>query len=191
MPSMLSRDAERFFSRWGASRKPRWVLWARLLLLTPGFQFVVLLRLQRAAAQIPVVGKGVRRIIWYWTTIFFSSDVDPEVQLGPGLYVPHPLGIVIGGSVTIGSNVSILQNVTLGRTGIEHGDPTIGDEVELGAGAVVLGAIIVGDGAKVGANSVVLKDVPAGAVAVGAPARMLRRDARCATARESRECVVQ
>lgn len=191
MPDHLARDAQRFFSRWGTSRKPRWMLWGRLLLLTPGFQFVAMLRLQRAVARIPVLGKGVRRVLWYWTTIWFSSDVDPEVQLGPGLYIPHPLGIVIGGSVRIGADVSILQNVTLGRTGIEHRDPAIGDNVELGAGAVVLGAVSIGNGAKVGANSVVLKDVPAGAVAVGAPARVLRRDDGPGTVHALREGVAR
>ena len=59
------------------------------------------------------------------------------------------------------------------RVEIEHLDPTLGDDVEIGAGSVVLGAIRIGSGAKVGANSVVQCDVPAGAVAVGAPARII------------------
>lgn len=176
MPSPLSRDADRFFSRWGQSRKPRWMLWIRLLLLTPGFQFVMLLRFQRWLGRLPLVGKALRRFGWYWTTILFSSDVDPEVRIGPGLYVPHPTGIVIGGSVVIGADVSILQNVTLGRTGVEHGDPVICDGCEIGAGAVILGSLRIGRDAKVGANSVVLMDVPDGAVAVGVPARILQHD---------------
>ncbi len=175
MREALARDAGMFFSRWGNSRKPRWMLWGRLLLLTPGFQLVFWLRVQRSLGAVPVLGPGLRRILWYFTTIWFSCDVDPEVEIGHGLYLPHPLGIVIGGGVKIGSNVSILQNVTLGRVATEHLDPTLGDNVEIGAGAVVLGAIHVASGAKVGANSVVLKDVPAGAIAVGAPARIIER----------------
>jgi serine O-acetyltransferase len=178
MREALTRDAQMFFSRWGASRKPRWMLWGRLLLLTPGFQLVFWLRVQRALKTVPVAGPALRRCLWYVTTIWFSCDVDPEVEIGPGLYLPHPLGIVIGGGVKIGSNVSILQNVTLGRVATEHFDPTVGDHVEIGAGAVVLGAIHVGSGSKVGANSVVLRDVPAGAVAVGVPARIIMPGAR-------------
>jgi serine O-acetyltransferase len=67
--------------------------------------------------------------------------------------------------------------VTLGRAGLDHVYPVIGNGVEIGAGASILGAIHIGDGARIGANSVVLKDVPAGAVAVGAPARVILRAA--------------
>ncbi len=187
MRSALVQDANMFLSRWGASRKPRWMLWGRLLFLTPGFQFVFWLRVQRSLAVVPLLGPALRRVIWYCTTIWFSCDVDPQVEIGPGLYTPHPLGIVIGGGVCIGRNVSILQNVTLGRVANEHLDPTIGDDVEIGAGAVVLGAVHVGSGAKVGANSVVLKDVPAGAIAVGAPARVIIRGAQSETNVEHHE----
>ena len=173
MREALSTDAAMFFARWGQPRKPRWILWSRLLVLTPGFQLVFWLRVQRALVRVPLVGRLLRRLVWYVTTIWFSCDVDPEAEIGAGLYLPHPLGIVIGGGVRIGRNVSILQNVTLGRVAIEHLDPTLGDDVEIGAGSVVLGAIRIGSGAKVGANSVVQCDVPAGAVAVGAPARII------------------
>jgi len=145
----------------------------RLLFLTPGFQFVFWLRVQRWLKSIPILGPFLRRIIWYGTTIWFSCDVDPQVEIGPGLYTPHPIGIVIGGGVRIGANVSVLQNVTLGRVATEHLDPVIGDNVEIGAGAVILGSVSIGHDAKIGANSVVLKDVPPGAVAVGAPARLV------------------
>jgi serine O-acetyltransferase len=175
MHRALVEDANMFLSRWGASRKPRWMLWTRLFFLTPGFQFVFWLRVQRSLSAIPLLGPALRRVIWYCTTIWFACDVDPQVKIGPGLYTPHPLGIVIGGGVSIGKNVSILQNVTLGRVATEHLDPTIGDDVEIGAGAVVLGSVCIGNGAKVGANSVVLKDVPARAIAVGAPARVIVR----------------
>ena len=101
MRAALTRDAQMFFSRWGTSRKPRWMLWGRLLLLTPGFQLGFWLRVQRALKTVPVVGPALRRCLWYVTTIWFSCDVDPEVEIGPGLYLPHPLGIVIGGGVKI------------------------------------------------------------------------------------------
>ena len=175
MNAILIRDAEMFLKRWGATHKPSWMLWLRLIFLTPGFQFIFWLRMQRAVSSVPFVGPVLRRILWYWTRIWFSSEVDTQAQIGPGFYMPHPHGIIIGAGVRIGDNVSILQRVTLGRAGDNHVYPVIGNGVEIGAGAAVLGAISVGDGAKIGANSVVLKDVPPGAVAVGAPARLIQR----------------
>jgi serine O-acetyltransferase len=56
-----------------------------------------------------------------------------------------------------------------------RGAPTIGNRVDLGAGAKILGPVTIGDDAVIGANAVVLCDVPAGALAVGIPARILLR----------------
>jgi serine O-acetyltransferase len=81
----------------------------------------------------------------------------------------------VGETAVIGNNVSILQEVTLGGTGKEHGDrhPKVRDGVLLSAGAKVLGNIVLGAGCKVGAGSVVLKDVPACATVVGVPAKVV------------------
>ena len=72
----------------------------------------------------------------------------------------------------IGRNCSIIAAVTLGLRN-DHTFPSIGDDVFIGAGARVLGGIRIGDGARIGANAVVINDVPAGATAVGVPARVL------------------
>ena len=117
----LARDMDIFLLRLGASRKPRWMLSLRLFLLTPGFQFVFWLRLQRKVGAIPLAGPVLRRILWYGTRVCFASDVDTQARLGSGLYMPHPFGIVIGAGVRIGENVAILQRVTLGRAGLEAG----------------------------------------------------------------------
>ncbi|NPD16317.1 hypothetical protein HOY34_14045 [Xinfangfangia sp. D13-10-4-6] len=162
----------------GSSRKPRLFLWLRLWLLTPGFQLMVLVRLQRGLTRIPllgpVIGPALRRILWYISTIWFGCDISTNARIGPGLYLPHPIGIVIGGDVRLGAGVTILQNVTLGRRDLtQSGSPTIGDGAEIAAGAVIAGPVTIGNDAKIGANSVVLHDVPAGRVAVGVPARVL------------------
>ncbi|NDE89790.1 MAG: serine acetyltransferase [Alphaproteobacteria bacterium] len=145
-----------------------------LLIFCPGFQFTLALRLQRLYAKIPFIGKALRKLSWYITTIYFGSDVDPHASIGAGIYFPHPYGIVIGSSVKIGNHVSINQNVTIGRrTPNDPADPVIHDNVCIHSGAVIIGGIIIGKNAQIGANAVVLSDVPENATAVGIPARCI------------------
>jgi serine O-acetyltransferase len=155
----------------------------RLIFLCPGFQLAFSLRVQSVLVNIPVIGAALRRILWYFTTIWFSCDIDPGARFGPGIYFPHPTGIVIGGEWDVGSNVTILQSVTLGR-GNESPiyRPRICDGVLITAGAKIIGAVNIGAGAVIGANAVVLHDVPSGAVAAGVPAKVVSnsRSARVA-----------
>lgn len=101
----------------------------------------------------------------------YGLDIVPSVPIGPGLYIPHPVGTVIMARA-LGRNCQIISGVTIGMRD-RHEFPVIGDDVFLGAGARVLGGIHVGNGAQIGANAVVLRDVPADATAVGVPARIL------------------
>jgi serine O-acetyltransferase len=84
------------------------------------------------------------------------------------------MGVVIGETAEIGDDSTLYHGVTLGGTSWNKGKrhPTLGRNVVIGAGAKILGPILVGDGAKVGSNAVVVRDVPAGATAVGIPARI-------------------
>ncbi len=103
-------------------------------------------------------------------------DLPCEASVGRRLRIEHFGGIVVSGDAVIGDDVVLRNGVTIGlkRTG-ERGAPRIGDRVDIGSGARILGAISIGEGAVVGANAVVLCDVPAGALAVGVPARIKRR----------------
>jgi len=106
-----------------------------------------------------------------------SGYIQPLAEIGPNLRLPNGLnGVFINKRCRIGSDVVIYQQVTLGDNfGVDGGAaPTIGDEVVIGAGAKVVGGVTVGDRAVIGANSVVSKDVPADAVAIGIPARIIR-----------------
>jgi serine O-acetyltransferase len=153
--------------------KPGLGLVLRLLFLEPGYQLALSIRLQEMAGRIPLVGRILRRLIWFWATRKFGSDIDPGAQFGPGIYFPHPFGIVIGSDCRVGRDVGILQGVTLGRKGAAASGPTVGDRSMLNAGAVLVGGITIGAGCRVGANAVVLCDVPDYHVAVGVPARIL------------------
>jgi serine O-acetyltransferase len=144
----------------------------RLLLITPGYQFVLSRRIQELLLCIPILGRPLRRVVWWLTCLIFSSEIAIAAEIGGGLYVPHPYGIVVGVS-DIGSNVTILQNVTIGRKGLGDKErPRIERGVQLSAGAVVLGNITIGHDSVVGANSVVTRDVPPCSLATGIPAKI-------------------
>lgn len=176
----LRADAEWYFRSW-KTPKPGIGTWLRLILLTPGYQLVISIRLQEKLGRIPKLGVVLRRILWYMTTQYFNSDIDPQAQFGPGLYLPHPICVVIGAEVRAGRDVVILQGTTLGRRGEPDGHLIIGDDVQIGSGAKVLGVITIGKGARIGANAVVLKSVPEDAIAVGIPARVVSKTSPAAT----------
>ncbi len=103
----------------------------------------------------------------------FAVDIHPAAKIGKGIMFDHATGIVIGETAVVEDNVSIMQSVTLGGTGKEHGDrhPKVRSGVLISAGAKVLGNIEIGECAKVGAGSVVLKDVAPRTTVAGVPAR--------------------
>ncbi|WCP71912.1 serine O-acetyltransferase [Sphingomonas hankookensis] len=162
------------FARVGGRRTPQRGFLLKAWLFLPGFRFVLTHRLQALIATVPVVGPLVAKLYWARSCRRYGSEIAQIARIGPGCYIPHPYAVVLG-DCTLGRNVVILQSVTIGKRGdsAAHG-PRIGDEVEIGAGAILLGAITIGDGARIGANSLVLIDVPAGAIAMGSPARIVQ-----------------
>ncbi|KAL6648849.1 hypothetical protein ACP70R_013073 [Stipagrostis hirtigluma subsp. patula] len=105
----------------------------------------------------------------------FAVDIHPAAKIGEGILLDHGTGLVIGETAVVGNWVSLMQGVTLGGTGKEHGDrhPKIGQGALIGAGATILGNIDVGEGAMIAAGSLVLKDVPPHSMAVGNPAKVV------------------
>ncbi|MDA9438122.1 serine acetyltransferase [Bradyrhizobium sp. CCBAU 51745] len=100
-------------------------------------------------------------------------SIHPSATFGSGVYLDHATGIVVGANVVIGNEVTILQNVSIGRDSeLPARSPRIGSAVYIGAGASILGDISIGDFAKIGAGAVVTSDVPGGCTAVGNPARL-------------------
>ena len=109
----------------------------------------------------------------------YGIELPYSVKVGRRVKIEHQGGIVIHGDSTIGDECTIRQGVTLGMKSVDKpfDAPTLERGVDVGAGAVILGGIVVGEGAAVGANAVVVKDVEAGGVAVGVPARVVSRRA--------------
>ena len=106
----------------------------------------------------------------FWSVVT-GADIPLNCNIGGGLLIPHPNGIVIHPTAQIGPNCLIFQQVTVGHA--DDGVPTIGGHVDIGAGAKLIGPITIGDHARIGANAVVMIDVPAGKTAVGIPAQII------------------
>ncbi len=108
---------------------------------------------------------------------FTGIEIHPGATIGPGFFIDHGMGVVIGETAEIGADVTIYHGVTLGGTSLSKGKrhPTLGDRVVVGAGAKVLGAITIGEDSRVGANAVVVKSVPANSVVVGVPGQIVQR----------------
>ncbi|MFO1350078.1 MAG: serine O-acetyltransferase [Gammaproteobacteria bacterium] len=105
----------------------------------------------------------------------YAVDIHPAARIGRGIMIDHATGLVIGETVVIDDDVSLLQEITLGGTGKESGDrhPKVRRGVLIGAGAKILGNIVIGEGSRVGAGSVVLADVPPHCTVVGVPAKVV------------------
>jgi serine O-acetyltransferase len=118
------------------------------------------------------------RFVSHFSRWLTGIEIHPGADVGRRVFIDHGMGIVIGETAQIGDECTIYQGVTLGGTSLTRGakrHPTLGRGVIVGAGAKVLGGFTVGDGARVGSNAVVVKEVPAGATAVGNPARILHK----------------
>jgi serine O-acetyltransferase len=172
---LLKADLERQYRL--AEKSCHASIWRVLLrILHPRFLPLVLIRLSHAAAGLGI--PAIPQMFGYFNIILFGLDVASKCEIGPGLFLPHTSGTVIGAG-KIGRNAIIFQNVTLGAREPDMGwdvnlRPEIGNDVTLGAGCKVLGGIRVADSVTVGANAVVLNSIDSYSVAVGIPARVVR-----------------
>jgi len=140
----------------------------------PGLHAIVLHRLSHW-----LWGHGMKwlgRFISMVSRWLTGIEIHPGAVIGERVFFDHAMGVVVGETAEIGDGCTIYQGVTLGGTSLYKGTkrhPTLGRDVVVSAGAKVLGGFLVGDGAKIGSNAVVIKPVPAGATAVGIPARII------------------
>jgi serine O-acetyltransferase len=172
MFSRLRSDVQCILDRDPAARS-RW----EVLTCYPGLHAVLLHRLAHGCWSIGL--KWLGRFISHISRWFTGIEIHPAAKIGDRVFFDHAMGVVVGETAEIGDGCTIYQGVTLGGTSLYKGEkrhPTLGKDVVIGAGAKVLGGFTVGDGAKVGSNAVVTKPVPAGATAVGNPARIIQAE---------------
>ena len=119
--------------------------------------------------------RWLARFVSHFSRWLTGIEIHPGAKIGRRFFIDHGMGVVIGETAEIGDDCTLYHGVTLGGTSWNKGKrhPTLGNGVVIGAGAKVLGPIAIGAGAKIGSNAVVVKDVPAGATAIGIPARIV------------------
>ena len=115
--------------------------------------------------------RGVPFLLQQRLLTTYGLELNPGDDIDGGLYIAHPAGVVLK-AARVGRNVTVVSAVTVGLRNLGRA-PRIGDGVYIGTGARVIGDIELGAGCKIGANAVVMDSVPAGATAVGIPARVL------------------
>lgn len=142
-------------------------------LCCPGIHAMIVHRLGHRAWQAGWLTLG--RFISHIGRFLTGIEIHPAAQIGRRVFIDHGMGVTIGETAVVGDDCTIYQGVTLGGTSLNGGKrhPTLESGVIVGAGAKILGPFTVGKNAKIGSNSVVVKPVPAGATAVGIPARMI------------------
>jgi serine O-acetyltransferase len=108
--------------------------------------------------------------------VLTGIELPCEVNIGKNFRIDHFGGIVVSGFASLGDNCVIRNGVTIGlRHSHQPTAPTIGSNVDIGAGAKILGDISIGNNVMIGANAVVINDVPSNCIAVGIPARVIKR----------------
>jgi serine O-acetyltransferase len=125
-----------------------------------------------------LTARMLSQITRFWTGV----EIHPGALLGRRLLIDHGMGVVIGETAIVSSDVTLYQGVTLGGTGSASDSkrpkrhPTLCQGVFVGNNANILGDITIGANSRVGAGSVVLRDVPPNSTVVGVPAHIIYRN---------------
>ncbi len=163
-------------------------------ILKPGFQALATHRFGVYEQKLPRVARlltsPIYKTLHNFVRNFYGIEIERTVRIGRRLLIGHQSGIVVHPFATIGNNVLLRQNTTLGGVSADHErwlteGPVLEDGVSVGAGAMIMGRITVGQGARIGPNVVVTRNVPANAVVVATPPRVIRPRAASASEDDS------
>jgi serine O-acetyltransferase len=151
-----------------------------VLLCYPGLQAMIHHRVAHRLYQlgVPMLARVVSELSHADTGI----DIHPGAQIGPGFFIDHGTGVVIGETAEIGRNVRLYQAVTLGAKRFEVDEqghlqkgaprhPIVEDDVVIYAGATVLGRVTIGRGSTIGGNVWLTRSIPPGSQISQAVAR--------------------
>lgn len=168
LPTLIAADL-RAKSQW-CYESTRWTAIAKTL-LTDGTAAMIWYRLMQWARRWRL--SPLEMVFNKLNAICCNCIIGRGAEFGPGFVLVHSTGVVINGQVRGGQHVYIEHQVTIGAE--RRQSPILGDHVFIGAGAKIVGAVHIGDEARIGANAVVVDDIPAGATAVGIPAKVVRQ----------------
>ena len=177
----LRRDAARYFALDSRNGKPSLFEKIRIFCDSPGFQTTVVYRFGAWANRIRfrpfrIPFKVLHYILQKLCIIFWGIYIDEGARIGPGLYIGHFGGVILG-PIEMGRDCNVAHQVTIGRRvdGVP-GVPVIGDRVWIGVGSVIFGNVRIGDGVTIGPYTVVSRSLPAKLMVIGSPMRVLRKD---------------
>ncbi len=143
-----------------------------VILCYPGLLAVAVHRLAHPLYLLGV--PFVPRIMNEWAHGRTGTDIHPGARIGPGFFIDHATGVVIGETTDIGARVKVYQGVTLGALSFRRAEdgslvkggkrhPTLEDDVTIYANATILGGdTVIGRGAVIGGGCWVTRPVPAG-----------------------------
>ena len=168
------RNIYRDFRRYRVTADPP----LRTIFLTQGFWASSVYRLSRAALLRTRLARPFIALAQKLVEVITGIGLPAQCEIGEGLYIGHYGSIIVAPESRIGHNCSLAQNVTVGLAGSGEGRgaPVVGNRVFIGAHSIIVGRITVGDDAVVCAGSVVTRSVPARAVVMGNPARVISYD---------------
>jgi serine O-acetyltransferase len=178
--SAILRDLYSMWEIGEINRKIRFIVTPYLLVKTmiyfKGFRAVATYRFKHYAYL--ARNEPVLQLLRLIDSLINGIDISHKAEIGYGLSMPHAQCIVLGDAI-IGNDVKIYQGVTLGSSWDKEKDgrryPTVGDNVKISAGAKIIGPVSIGKNSIIGANSVVVDDIPEDSIAVGIPAKFVRR----------------
>lgn len=143
-----------------------------------GFDVTILYRVRYLLySRILWAGQTIAIAVRQFMRVYSSCNISPKAVISKCCKLPHLMGIVIGDGVIVEEKVRIWHRVTigsLGRLGEELKYSVVERNVRIFNGATIAGPVILEEGCMVGAHAYVTKNVPAGAAAVGTPARVIK-----------------